>query len=112
MKKTILSFLLVFTTITAFAQDLRGTWSGDLHVGPTTLPLVLHVNTDDKGVATCTMDSPAQGAKDIPTKVDFISNDSLAVSVTMISAKTIRSVCRCFISSGLWRCRNNTSRCR
>ncbi len=86
MKKTILSFLLVFTTITAFAQDLRGTWSGDLHVGPTTLPLVLHVNTDDKGVTTCTMDSPAQGAKDIPTKVDFISNDSLAVSVSMIGA--------------------------
>lgn len=86
MKKTILSFLLVFTTITASAQDLRGTWAGDLRVGPTTLPLVLHVNTDDKGVATCTMDSPAQSAKGIRTKVDYIKDDSLAVSIPMIGA--------------------------
>ena len=86
MRKLFITSVILQFALTISAQSLNGSWTGELKIGPTTLPLILNISTDDKGVATCTMDSPAQGAKDIPTKIDYISNDSIAVSVTMIGA--------------------------
>ena len=86
MRKLFITSVILLYAITITAQSLNGSWTGELKVGPTTLPLVLNISTDENGANICTMDSPAQGAKDIPTKIDFISNDSLAVSVTMIGA--------------------------
>ena len=72
--KTIAAALLSLACSTACAQ--QGAWSGDLNVMGTKLPLVFNFSADG-----CTLDSPAQGAKDI----------------TAITAKTILLLLRFII---------------
>ncbi len=79
MKKIIIA-LLLFMTGVANAQKLSGSWIGELKVGPQSLNLVLHISDDNK----CLMDSPDQGVKGIPTEINFISADSISLSVPMI----------------------------
>ena len=64
---------------------MLGAWSGKLKVGLMSLTLVLHLeNTDDQVKAS--LDSPDQGAKGITGQTDFLSEDSVAVSVATIGA--------------------------
>ena len=64
------------------AQNISGTWSGELNAGLQKIPLVLNLTADGK----CTLDSPQQGAKGIPANVDILSADSLKVSVSSLNA--------------------------
>lgn len=82
MKKRFLTLALACIGITASAQNIRGTWSGELVVGPQKIPLVLNLTADGK----CTLDSPQQGAKGIPANIDFLSADSLKLSVSPLNA--------------------------
>ncbi|MBR4389346.1 MAG: alpha/beta hydrolase [Prevotella sp.] len=87
MKKAILSLLLVLTTMTVQAQvqptsALIGSWSGKLNAGAISLTLVLHLEQAD-GYVTVTMDSPDQGAKGLACKKDYLSDDSIAVTVNI-----------------------------
>lgn len=86
MKKLFITSVILLFAFTISAQSLNGSWTGELKIGPTTLPIVLNLSTENKGAAVCTLDSPAQNAKGIPAKVDYISDDSLAVSVPVIGA--------------------------
>jgi uncharacterized protein len=84
----ILSFitLLLFAT-TSYAQNkIDGAWTGKLNAGAQTLTIVIHVNHDSNGNATSSLDSPDQGASDIPAKVDYCSSDSIAISITNLGA--------------------------
>ncbi len=86
MKKTILLIILAAITLTAEAQvDLLGSWTGKLNLGVAKLTLVLNLKQAD-GRINVTMDSPDQSANGIPCKTDFLSYDSLAVSVKSINA--------------------------
>ncbi len=89
MKKSILTVLLALAVLAGQAQKeptaLLGAWSGKLKVGLMSLTLVLHLeNTDDQVKAS--LDSPDQGAKGITGQKDFLSDDSVAVSVATIGA--------------------------
>lgn len=67
-------------------QEISGSWKGKLNLGITKLNIVFNIKKEgDKPV--CTMDSPDQGAKDIRAEVDFLSADSLAVSVPALSVR-------------------------
>lgn len=84
----ILSFItfLLFAT-TSYAQNrIDGVWTGKLNAGAQTLTIVIHVNHDSNGNATSSLDSPDQGASDIPAKVDYCSSDSIAISITNLGA--------------------------
>lgn len=73
----------------SMAQDtnnLEGAWMGKLNAGLQSLTVVLHIGHDTTGKATCTFDSPDQGAKGIAGTIDHISSDSLAVSIASIHA--------------------------
>ena len=70
----------------AFA-GLTGAWRGELDLGQMKLPLVFNFSEDEAGDALCTLSSPAQGAKDIPATVAFMSTDSVAVLCNAIGAK-------------------------
>jgi len=72
MKKIILlSLLLMACGLTAISQDVTGDWNGLLSVQGLKLRLVFHVVKTDN-TYSATMDSPDQGAKDIPmTAVSF-----------------------------------------
>lgn len=73
--------LAIFFPLTA---SIIGTWNGKLSVRGVELPLVLHFTEKGDSVPLCTMDSPAQGAKDIPVEISFLSEDSVKISVTKL----------------------------
>ena len=82
MKKQLFTIALACMGITAQAQNITGTWSGELNAGLQKLKLELNLTDDGK----CTLDSPDQGAKGIPATINFVSADSINVSVEAANA--------------------------
>ncbi len=85
MKKTLLllCFLCPFFGVSA-QHVMDGVWTGKLNVGPQTLTLVLHVAHEASGNAVCSLDSPDQGAMNIPVKSDYCSADSISISLEQL----------------------------
>ena len=74
MKKIVTLSIFIFSVLTSFAQDITGDWYGLLKVQGMPLRLVFHVTKAADGYSA-TMDSPDQGAKDIPvSRTSFINN--------------------------------------
>jgi pimeloyl-ACP methyl ester carboxylesterase len=73
MKKnlTILTLLLNFL---CFAQDITGAWNGSLNLPQGELPLIINISKSGSSYSA-TMDSPKQGAKDIPVAIAFEDNN-------------------------------------
>lgn len=86
-KQAIITILLsLFVSLTVGAQvDLIGTWTGKLDLGVGKLTIMLHLKQAD-GHVNVTMDSPDQSVEGLPCTKDFLSYDSLAVSVRNINA--------------------------
>ena len=82
-KKRLMSLLLILIPLLTSAQDLRGAWKGLLEVGPAKLNIVFHIH-DNSNV---TMDSPDQGAMDIPTEVVCMKGDSISVTLPRLGAQ-------------------------
>lgn len=82
-KKRLMSLLLILIPLLTSAQDLRGAWKGLLEVGPAKLNIVFHIH-DDNNV---TMDSPDQGAMELPTKVVCMQEDSISVTMPRLGAQ-------------------------
>lgn len=61
--------------------SIIGTWHGRLSARGIELAVVLHFEEKGDSLPQCTMDSPDQGAKDIPAVVDFLSADSVKISI-------------------------------
>ena len=88
MKHAILAIILILFTIAGQAQvhsttALLGSWRGKLQVGTTSLRVVFNLEQHD-GYVVVTMDSPDQGAKGIPCKKEFLSDDSLSVKIEQL----------------------------
>lgn len=62
----------------AGAQDVTGTWKGNLAVQGTEMPLVFNISETD-GELSSTMDSPSQGATDIPMDVTTFEDGALTI---------------------------------
>lgn len=74
MKKTFTLLLLLFTSLTVFSQDISGAWTGSLDIQGNKLYLIFNIK-NNSGSYSATLDSPSQGAKDIPvTRVSFIDS--------------------------------------
>ena len=85
MKKALLLLCLLCPFFGVSAQHaMDGVWTGKLNVGPQTLTLVLHVTHEASGNAVCSLDSPDQGAMNIPVKSDYCSSDSISVSLEQL----------------------------
>ena len=70
------------TATTARAQsNLSGSYVGKLDVGMAKLTIVLNIDAD----GNATMESPDQTDQKIPATVDFLSADSVAVSIAALS---------------------------
>src|SRR5690606_22925377 len=63
MKRLLLILTLFFCQLSLFAQELSGDWNGKLQLPQVNLPLTFHISQE---ASKATMDSPAQGAFDIP----------------------------------------------
>ena len=82
LKKFVIIMGLACMGITAQAQNINGTWVGDLNAGFQKIKVVLNLNDDGK----CTLDSPDQGGYGIPGTTNFVSADSVNVSVASLNA--------------------------
>lgn len=83
MKRILLFFFAVMAVLTSKAQSIDGSWKGKLNVGGMSLNLVFNFTKGDDGKLTCTMDSPDQGAKNIPAEV--VNSDPATLKVTVSS---------------------------
>lgn len=58
-----------------FAQQITGSWTGELEIQGTKLPLIFNIKQNDINY-TATFDSPVQNAKDIPiAQTTFVNNE-------------------------------------
>lgn len=69
-------------SITAFAQNLTGSWTGIISAGESSLHIVFNISQDAEGNAVCTMDSPDQSVKGIPAQIVFESSDSISIRIS------------------------------
>ena len=75
MKRTFLIIAFFFCFSNLFSQEIIGSWAGELAVSGTKLPLVFTIKQNGADLIT-TMDSPMQGAKDLPTdNTSFIDKE-------------------------------------
>ena len=72
---------LLLTCTLALAQDISGKWNGVLKTQGIELPLVFNVTKSENGYSS-TMDSPSQGAKDIPTTKTTFENSILTIEIS------------------------------
>lgn len=84
------AFTLLFLCNDACA--LKGTWRGKLVVGQAELSLVFNFSENAEGKTECTLDSPLQGAKGIPTIVTLCTADSVAIECRTIGASFSGSI--------------------
>lgn len=77
----ILPFLLLsFFSSSIFGQDITGQWNGELKVQGIQLRLVFTI-TQTGNSLSATMDSPDQGAKEIPTTATNFENSVLKITI-------------------------------
>jgi len=82
-------------------EKIEGNWEGRLTVGNNSLRLVFHLKKDSAGFSG-SMDSPDQGAKNIPlSKVEF-RNDSLLMEIASIGGKASGKFLNDSTFSGRW----------
>ncbi|MDZ7612904.1 MAG: hypothetical protein U5K51_03700 [Flavobacteriaceae bacterium] len=73
------------------AQDIKGTWKGNLTVQGTELPLVFNISEAD-GKLQSTMDSPSQGATGIPMDKTSFENNALSIEFTQGGIKYLANL--------------------
>ena len=76
MRKLLAIFvpLAAMLCLRAEAQEISGPWNGELQAGVSKISIVFRFEN-----GKCTMDSPDQGAKNIPAELEYISSDSVRV---------------------------------
>ena len=74
MKKLLFTFALACIGLSATSQVIRRSWSGEMEVMGQKLPIVMNMINGQ-----CTLDSPMQGATDIPATVLLLTKDSIKI---------------------------------
>ena len=83
MKTTLFSIIGFFCFSALFGQEIVSSWIGELDISGTKLPVIFNIKQSGNEL-TATMDSPAQGAKDIPiTKATYEKNELTLTSSEM-----------------------------
>ena len=80
MKKINKLILVVITLIgmQTFAQEITGSWKGEVDVQGNKIPLTFTILAEN-GLYSSTMDSPSQGATDIPMDETIIENNNVTI---------------------------------
>jgi len=81
MKTTLLTVACFFCLSALFSQEIIGSWGGELDVPGMKLPLVFNIKQNGSQLTT-TMDSPMQGAKDIPVSQTTFKKNELTLAST------------------------------
>jgi pimeloyl-ACP methyl ester carboxylesterase len=81
------ALLLLYST-SLFGQgkaDISGSWLGSLDLGQMKLRLVFRVSKESDGTFRSLLDSPDQGAKDIPVAATTVEGDLVHMNVTAVA---------------------------
>ncbi len=79
-------FLCLATQVNA--QNIVGSWKGNLTIQEQEIPLVFNIKTNGDDY-TSTLDSPSQGATDIPMDKTRFVNDSITITSSKLGMKYI-----------------------
>jgi uncharacterized protein len=99
-----LKLLALCTLLFSFSDAqkmVEGSWEGKLNTGAFSLRLVFHLKKTPTGF-TGTVDSPDQGAKDIPLSRVEVRNDSLVMEVASIGGKATGRLTTDSVFTGNW----------
>lgn len=85
--KRLLAFMIMSGILITpvFSQEIVGGWNGKLKVGGMSLNLIFKIKQAGDSYSS-TMDSPNQGAKDIPMTNTYFRNDSLEIRSAELGA--------------------------
>lgn len=84
----IISFLILTSSINAQGKFLKGIWTGTLNISTLELRVVFNISRE-KGKYKATMDSPDQGAKDIPVDEIIIKGKKATFKLNIANAKFV-----------------------
>lgn len=87
MKKLPFIAMILFYSSIAICQSITGNWEGILDVQGTKLPIIFHIKKDSANLLLATFDSPNQKAFNLPCSSVEQKQDSLIISIKMISGK-------------------------
>jgi hypothetical protein len=65
-------------------EEVSGSWLGTLDLGSMSLRLIFNISEDGENAFRATMDSPDQGAKDLPMGEVRVTGDSLRIEAPML----------------------------
>jgi uncharacterized protein len=90
--KSLVLFILIITTLGAveclsqeqLGKTIEGIWVGTLKVPGAELRIVFRISKKPDGALSAVMDSPDQGAKDIPTSSVILENDLLKIESKVV----------------------------
>ena len=86
IKKTITTIaVLLLLSPSLFTQEVSGSWQGALKVQGVELEIMFHIKKQDPGYITL-MDSPTQGAFDIPTTKTTFQNNQIEIVIANLGA--------------------------
>lgn len=82
----VLSFLLIFDSVTIFSQNnnIVGSWQGALKVSGLQYRIVFNITKEKDETYKAAMDSPDQGAKDIPVDKVTLTGENLKIEMPAI----------------------------
>jgi len=86
--KPILAIAFILMGAQTYAQEIVGSWKGTLAVQGTEMPLIFNIN-EEGGILKSTMDSPSQGATDIPMDETTYADNELTIIFTQAGIKYI-----------------------
>jgi uncharacterized protein len=104
----VLVFAALFSSIPLSAQNpvdkriLAGSWLGYLEAGGITLRIVYNLRLNDKDSLTASMDSPDQGASNVPLGRVIARNDSLIILAPYLMGNYKGSIKSDTLIEGTW----------
>jgi uncharacterized protein len=78
---------ILFLGVNSSAQNITGTWQGNLNVQGNQIPVVFHISKDSANKSIASFDSPSQHAFNLPCSEVILKDDSLILMMDIIKGK-------------------------
>jgi uncharacterized protein len=88
MIKLIITIAVLLISSLSFSQSIEGSWNGLLDIQGTKLKIIFNISLKD-GKLMSTLDSPDQGAKDIPVESTVFANNTLEIRMLKLKISYI-----------------------
>jgi len=87
--KTLLSFGAALFSLSVSAQNITGTWQGDLNVQGKHIPVVFHIAKDISNKLSASFDSPSQNVFNLKCSDVIVKADSVSIFLAAVNIKYV-----------------------